>query len=171
MPMDLEEFWRLIEESREAARGDPVAQAKALAGKLAGYSPEDILEYEELFHDRLVESYHWALWGAAHVINGGCSDDAFEEFQAWLIGQGPEVFERVLGSPDSLAEILTDEHLEKGVLCEDLLFAGFHAYEAATGTRPPPGVYRTSLPLEPRGRSWDEDDLPRLLPKLSERFG
>jgi hypothetical protein len=27
-------------------------------------------------------------WGAAYLANGGCSDDGFDYFRGWLIGQG-----------------------------------------------------------------------------------
>jgi hypothetical protein len=42
-------------------------------------------------------------WGAAYLANGGCSDDGFDYFRGWLIGQGRKVYETVLADPDSLA--------------------------------------------------------------------
>ena len=49
-------------------------------------------------------AYCWSLWGAAYVINGGCSDDPFVDFRASLISRGRQVFERALSDPDSLAD-------------------------------------------------------------------
>jgi hypothetical protein len=45
-------------------------------------------------------AYPWDLWGAAFVINGGCSDDGCERFRARLIMQGRDVFERALDDPE-----------------------------------------------------------------------
>ena len=34
-------------------------------------------------------AYTWDLWGAAYVIEDGCSDDCFRDFRAYLISLGP----------------------------------------------------------------------------------
>jgi Protein of unknown function (DUF4240) len=34
------------------------------------------------------ESYDWNLWGAVYLMQGGCSDDAFDYFRGWLVMQG-----------------------------------------------------------------------------------
>ena len=44
------------------------------------------------------------LWAAAYMICGGCSDDGFRDFRAWLIAQGREVFKGAVPNPDSLAD-------------------------------------------------------------------
>ena len=53
----------------------------------------------------LAEAYHWDLWGAAYLINGGCSDDGFEYFRRWLVLQGRDVFQAAVSNPDTLAEV------------------------------------------------------------------
>ncbi|WP_449342020.1 DUF4240 domain-containing protein [Streptomyces aurantiogriseus] len=40
---------------------------------------------------RYDRAYTWDLWGAAWVLLDGASDDAFDFFRCWLIGQGREV--------------------------------------------------------------------------------
>src|SRR3712207_8125782 len=42
------------------------------------------------------------------VLLDGASDDAFDFFRCWLIGQGREVFEGALHDPDALADLLDD---------------------------------------------------------------
>ena len=44
------------------------------------------------------DSYRWDLWGAAYLANGGCSDDGFDYFRGWLIGQGRKVSARCAGA-------------------------------------------------------------------------
>ncbi len=38
------------------------------------------------------------------VVNGGCSDDGFEYFRGWLIGQGGAYFEAALKDPERAAD-------------------------------------------------------------------
>jgi hypothetical protein len=162
-------FWQLIDESRAAAGGardmaSAAEQADHLEELLLREAPADIVDFERLFSSHLARSYDWGLWGAAYVINGGCSDDAFDYFRAWLIGQGKAVFDAALADPDSLVERVDDE-----IECEELLYVAGRAYEERTGDDLP--SLTLDLPDEPRGTSWDEEDLPKRFPRLSERFG
>ena len=43
-------------------------------------SPEEIVAFQRVLDELMDESYRADLWGAAYVINGGCSDDGFEDF-------------------------------------------------------------------------------------------
>lgn len=162
-------FWQLIDESRVAAGGardmDSAAeQAEALEDLLTREAPADIVDFERLFSEYMARSYDWGLWGAAYVLNGGCSDDGFDYFRAWLIGQGRKVFEAVLADPDSLVDYVDDE-----VECEDLLSVASRAYEEQTGDELP--TLTVELPDEPRGEAWEEEELAERFPRLSARFG
>jgi hypothetical protein len=127
-------------------------------------SPAEIETFARDQDDLLRTSYRWDLWGAAFVINGGCSDDGFDYFRGWLLLQGREVWNAALRDPESLAEIPLDGDPE----CEDVLYAAGKAYESATGhslpsrTEPPPS--------EPAGTAWAETDLETLYPRLSKRL-
>jgi len=104
-PVDLEEFWALVERTgRESA--DPEERTDQLIDELSGYEPGDIVDFQlhvDALRDR-ADSYR--LWGAAWLIWGGlCDDDGFWSFQAWLIGQGREVYEAVAADPDALADV------------------------------------------------------------------
>jgi hypothetical protein len=103
--VDLEEFWALVERSgRESA--DPEERTDRLIDALTGYEPGDIVDFQvhvDALRDR-VDNYR--LWGAAWLIcDGLCDDDGFWCFQAWLIGQGREIFEAVAADPDALADV------------------------------------------------------------------
>ena len=88
----------------------------------------------------MAQSYRIELWGAAYLLNGGCSDDCFEYFRGWLITQGRAVYEAVLADPDSLADVdnLTD------VECEQATHMTADAYRMATGFDPPAEFSRLS---------------------------
>ena len=104
-PVDLEEFWALVERSgRESA--DPEERTDWLIDALAGYEPGDIADFQLRLDELRDRADTYRLWGAAWLICGGlCDDDGFWSFQAWLIGQGREVYEAVVADPDALADV------------------------------------------------------------------
>ncbi|MFF5531167.1 DUF4240 domain-containing protein [Streptomyces cinerochromogenes] len=170
--MDETEFWELIDSSREAAEGDPEEQADALLDRLLQLDPELVLDFARHFEARYNRAYRWDLWGAAWLLLDGCSDDAFDFFRCWLIGQGREVFEGALHEPDALAGLLGEFDEEIDGDGEELGYAADEAYEQLTGTVAPDlGI--APAPAEPEGTPLDlEDDraLAQRYPRLWERF-
>ena len=69
------------------------------------------------------------LWGAAQLINGSCSDDAFRDFRVWLVGRGRHAYESALKNPDTLADILDGDPVDGFGLDA----AALRVYEAKTG--------------------------------------
>ena len=98
--MNDSEFWSFISKSREGV-SECEEQADKLSWLLSALPAAEILSFDELFAKKRKEAYRWNLWGAAYLINGGCSDDGFEYFRCWLISQGREVFENALKNPYS----------------------------------------------------------------------
>ncbi|MFI6872309.1 DUF4240 domain-containing protein [Streptomyces sp. NPDC050400] len=171
--MDETEFWEIVDRTRVAADGDPEDHAELLVDRLLQSDPDSVLDFARHFEVRYNRAYRWDLWGAAWVLLGGASDDAFDFFRCWLIGQGREVFEGALHEPDALAELLDQFDEEVDGDGEELGYAADEAYEELTGTVaadlgiPPP-------PAEPEGTPIDFEDagvLARLYPRLTERFG
>ncbi|WP_344047136.1 DUF4240 domain-containing protein [Streptomyces thermoalcalitolerans] len=170
--MDETEFWELIDGSRETAGGDPEEQAGLLVEWLLDCDPETVLDFARHFESRYNRAYRWDLWGAAWVLLNGASDDAFDFFRCWLIGQGREVFEGALHDPDSLADLLGDFDEEIDGDGEDLGYAADEAYEQLTGTVAP-DLGLAPAPAEPEGTPLDlENDrvLARRYPRLWDRF-
>lgn len=161
--MNEDKFWALIAASKSQA-SEPEEQAEAVVELLQKESPENIITFDELFETQLIEAYTWEVWGAAYIVNGGCSDDGFEYFRCWLIGQGKEIFEKVVANPDSIAEFVEAANYEN----EDLLYAASDAYEALTGKELPPR--KIKYPAEPSGYDWQEDELPKLFPNTAKKF-
>ncbi|MEU5085969.1 DUF4240 domain-containing protein [Streptomyces sp. NPDC021356] len=170
--MDETEFWELIDATRGAAEGDPEEQADLLVERLLGFDPEQVLDFARHFESRYNRAYRWDLWGAAWVLLDGASDDAFDYFRCWLIGQGREVFEGALHDPDTLAELLDDFDEEIDGDGEELGYAADEAYEQLTGTVAPDlGV--PPAPAEPAGTPVgfeDDEALARRYPRLWTRF-
>ncbi|MET8458546.1 DUF4240 domain-containing protein [Streptomyces parvulus] len=171
--MDETEFWELIDAAREGSDGDPEDQADLLVDRLLTMDPDLVLDFARHFEARYNRACTWDLWGAAWVLLGGASDDAFDFFRCWLIGQGREVYEGAVHEPDSLAELLDDFDEELDGDGEELGYAADEAYEQLTGTVAPDlGI--APAPAEPLGTALDlENDraLAGRLPRLWERFG
>ncbi|MFJ5777413.1 DUF4240 domain-containing protein [Streptomyces sp. NPDC093094] len=171
--MDETEFWELVDTTRESAEGDPEDQADLLVERLTGMDPESVLDFARHFEARYNRAYRWDLWGAAWVLLDGASDDAFDFFRCWLIGQGREVFEGALHDPDALAELLRedfDEEIDGDG--EELGYAADEAYEQLTGTVAPDlGI--PSAAAEPEGAPLNlesEQELSARYPRLWDRF-
>ncbi|MFF2961178.1 DUF4240 domain-containing protein [Streptomyces sp. NPDC057963] len=171
--MDETEFWEIVDSTREAAEGDPEDQADLLVERLVRLDPEAVLDFARHFEARYNRAYRWDLWGAAAVLLGGASDDAFDFFRCWLIGQGREVFEGALHDPDSLADLLGDFDAEVDGEAEDLGYAADEAYEQLTGVvapdlgLPPQASEPAGTPVGPE----DDGALAERFPALWDRFG
>ena len=165
--MNHNQFWNIIEHAKQRHPDDSEAQANAVCDSLKELPADEIIAFDKIYDEFRFNAYSWDLWGAAFAINGGCSDDGFEYFRAWLISRGREVYERALADPDSLADEFdpsSDEHE-----LESLFYAPLYAYEASVG-EPMPQRERNFPEL--KGKEWDESDLdaryPRITAKLEE---
>jgi hypothetical protein len=167
--IDDSRFWAIIEAGGRRALTDPERQLTAVHKQLLKLSPEEIRDFHRQFNQKLADAYTWDLWGAAYLINGGCSDDGFHYFRAWLISRGRAVYEAAVENPDTLAG-LTDPDRDDYEF-EDLWGASQDAYRELTGEEMPPVDFR--WPAKPRGRRWDFDDdrqVSRRLPKLAKVY-
>lgn len=140
--------------------------------RLLDADPEAVLDFARHFEARYNRAYTWELWGAAWVLLDGASDDAFDYFRCWLIGQGREVFEGALHEPDDLADLLGPFDDEIDGDGEELGYAADEAYEQLTGADTPDlGI--APAPVDPSGTPIDlEDDdaLAVRFPRLWDRF-
>jgi hypothetical protein len=171
--MDETEFWLIVDSTREASGGDPEDHADLLVDRLVQMDPDAALDFARHFEARYNRAYRWDLWGAAWVLLGDASDDAFDSFRCWLIGQGREIFEGAVHDPDALATLLDDFDEEVDGDGEELGYAADEAYERLTGTAAP-DLGLPPAPSEPEGTPVDfedEESLARAYPRLWERFG
>lgn len=104
--MNKQQFWQLVAAARNQALDPNESEtvAREATALLATRPAEEIVAAQQALWDLMADSYANRLWAAAYVINGGCSDDAFDYFRGWLIAQGREVFEYIVADPDALAD-------------------------------------------------------------------
>lgn len=167
-----DDLWRLVERARSTADdpADAAEVAERVVDLLTAQGPGRIRELEADLRAVLARAYGWPLWGAAYIVNGGCSDDGFDYFLGWLVGQGREIFEAALADPDSLADVVSPDD-EGAFQSEELLAAAWTAYERATGDDLPDGQFLARPGLGP---GWDFDDPEEMrtrYPRLWAMFG
>lgn len=166
------DFWQIIDETRDAADGDPDEQAERLVERLAQLTPDDVIDFARLFEARFQRAYRTDLWGAAYLLLDGASEDTFDFFRCWLIAQGREVFEGALYDPDDLTDLVPDFDDEEDGEAEDIGYAADEAHEVLTGMPLPDLGVRQ--PAAPEGEPLDFDDpsaMAKRFPKLWERYG
>ncbi|GAA1969235.1 DUF4240 domain-containing protein [Kitasatospora viridis] len=166
------DFWQIIDEARDAADGDPEEQADLLVERLVQLTPDEVIDFARLFEARFQRAYTRELWGAAHLLLGGASEDTFDYFRCWLIAQGREVFEGAVHQPDDLADLVPDFDEEEDGDAEEIGFAADEAHEQLTGL-PLPDL-GTAQPREPAGPRFDFDDpgaMAEHYPRLWDLYG
>jgi len=164
-------FWEIIAKSKSASDGDMDAQVQALQRELLNLPADEIVEFERVFGEYTQQAYRWDLWGAAYIIGGGCSDDAFVDFRSWLISMGQSVYERAIADPDSLADIEMGPDGEEDAFFEEFAYVASQAYEKKTGSDMP--FPERNHPAEPVGEPFEEDgvELEHDFPRLWGKYG
>ncbi|MBE8415980.1 DUF4240 domain-containing protein, partial [Leptospira borgpetersenii] len=144
--MNLEKFWSIIEQIK--ASDKPEEEIKEILKEL---QPDEIASYQVHFDTLHKTAYTWALWGAAYIIEGGCSDDGFIDFRYGLIAKGKSVYETALKDPDSLSA------LPNAWLSNELFgYSALDIYEEKTSKDMPRKDFEA--PDSPVGEEWDFND-------------
>jgi Protein of unknown function (DUF4240) len=166
--MDQEMFWRLIADTRAAADSDTGRQSQMLDERLRRLPPRQIADFERIRRTLDRRAYTWELWGAAYVVEDGCSDDCFRDFRAYLIALGRGPYETALREPDALATTVQDAETGDWENADDV---APDAYQSVTGE----DISGDSSDLsgDPRGTPWDDDHAELLVqryPRLAAKF-
>ena len=161
--MKNEYFWNIVNKAKANASDfeDRAIQLKSLLMQLPA---QEIVEFDIEYQQKMIQAYRWDLWGAAYVINGGCSDDGFHYFCAFLISEGEKIYNNAIRDPESLADIEIEEDAE----FEEFSYVASEAYEEKTGNELPPNEIK--FPSDPVGEDWYEDDLDQMFPKLTKKY-
>jgi hypothetical protein len=136
--------------------------------RLSHLPQEQIVDFQRIREGLDRQAYTWDIWGAAYVIEDGCSDDCFRDFRAYLISLGPGPYEAALRDPDSLAPVVEDAEEGDWENADDV---APDAYESATGEDFPGDS--SDLSGDPRGEPWDDEEQETLVqryPALAARF-
>ena len=178
-------FWQMIDEAREKA-GNWEEMIEPLTDSLAKLDDTEIFLWQQIFNEYQDLSYKNKLWAAAYVINGGCSDDGFDYFRAWLTAQGKDIFMASLSDPETLANVNV---LDEAAEFEEIMAAAADAYLNKLGIEsdydcfynelekyPLTATQKTEILTEIKyasdiDKEWKEEDLNKWLPRLCEVCG
>jgi hypothetical protein len=158
-------FWDIIEKSSNFNVSSS-EQVETIVVELEKLKAFEIKRFQKILLDKMAQAYHWDVWALAYAARGGCSDDAFEGFRAWLILQNKEIFDAALKDVNQVIH-----HVPQGYSTDALEFlnAAMIAYDTRSG-KPFPKI-RSPQPKEPQGQAWEEEDLPKRYPKLAKFYG
>ncbi len=168
--MNMDQFWQIVQRSREQAGGNLDRQVDALCRELLGLDPAEVADFQGHFEACMGRAYTWELRAAAWMLGGGqCSDEGFADFRSWLISMGRPVYENATAAPETLVAVIDRPDVEYHFFEEFQNVAG-HVYRERTG-RPIPSS-DVAPPATMRGQPWREDggDLGARFPGLWNRF-
>lgn len=169
--MTHDEFWVLLDEARASRRGI----IDALVDALAQLPSDEIVAFDGWSRAYRSALYRQDLWAAIYLIQGGCSDDGFDYFQAWLIAQGERAVLAAVRDPASLADLT-----QKGGSLEELLSVADEAHQRAFGRELPDSAAFPAIPdlatwppdrIAPDVKWSKRDVLKTIYPTLWTRFG
>lgn len=163
--MNADQFWKIIEKAHAGADDDMDMKCELLHRELRKLPAAEVKAFSDQFDAYMDKAFSWPLWGAAYIIGGGCSDDAFADFRANLISLGRSPFEKALANPESLADLDLTEEI---AFYEGFQYVVGDVYQEITGDMP---KRAKAAPEEPSGTPWDEDHVADLFPDLAEKHG
>lgn len=162
--MDEDGFWEILATTSGHSNGTQQA-CRSLIRELERFDCGAIRAFHRIYGQQMRNLYHWNVWALAFAARGGCSDDAFHEFRAFIILQGKrELLEIAINAPDLAAmEIPKDPELPGGGL--------FHCISAAHYTRCGKALSAVkTAAARPLGKSWSEADFAERFPLLAARY-
>ena len=162
--MNLEEFWKIIDRAHERAGGDIDERCASLEDQLNMLSTGELQSFQDHYDNAVKSAYRWDLWGAAYVMNGGCSDDGFRYFLDWLVSEGSGTYSEALNAPDSLAELPRVDYAEN----ESFAYIALKVFKGKGA-----GEINRDFSIElsmPEGEEWNEEELPTMFPKLTKLY-
>ena len=162
--MNEKTFWQLVDAVKGEAGTNVESRPAILENHLLSLAPQDIQGFQQRYEALLIESNSWDLWGAAYLMNGGCSDDGFKYFRDWLISEGEGTFKQAVADPDALAAVARRDYFK----LELFGYAALKAY-AAKGA----GELERDFTVEfavTTGDEWLESDLPDMFPNLVAKY-
>ncbi|MEU4245276.1 DUF4240 domain-containing protein [Actinoplanes sp. NPDC026619] len=172
--MRTDDFWAVIGRATADRPATPAEVAKRAAADLATHDPEEIVAWARHLDKVMVASGTQDLWAAAYLINGGCSDEGFDNFRGWLIAHGRDAVAGSVKSPDALADMpAVQAAADNGAVfeAEEVLTIAAEAYRQATGSEMP--AWEAPATRPDSADLWDfdnEEEMQRRLPRLSALF-
>lgn len=99
-------FWMLLSQAKDACGQDQQAFAYWLTERLLAMGSEQTMNFYRITQGYMELADKYGLWNAATLMQEDvCYSDGFEDFRAWLIAQGKDIYLSALKNPDSLVDV------------------------------------------------------------------
>lgn len=99
--LDEDLYWSIIDKSLKQTNNQD-DQEQLLISEIGKLTPKQMIGFRLRTDKLLYDTYNSEMWCAAYIMNGGCSDDAFEYFRNWVISRGKETYYNSKQNPDYL---------------------------------------------------------------------
>jgi len=165
--MTLDQFWRLIEESRMGASAE-MPQVSVLERSLRALPTREMVAFEGNCWDLLSLSFKRESWAVATIIQPSCTQGSFDAARAWMILEGRDFFDAVSNNPEKLADRAPRGRVPWVPDGEMLLRLVPRVYRNITGEDLPTLPRKVAYVL--KGTRWTEFDLPELYPDLWRKY-
>ncbi len=167
-------FWDLIDKARKSNAANFETQCVNLTEFLVeGHTAEEILAFEHILREKIEEASTWTIMAAAFVVCSFISDDTYEDFRAWMVGQGKDNFYKILRDPNEVCNIVKPSR-DLELDGEYMLFVAANAYLEKTGSDDEEAFYELiEHPAEKEiVQKWPEskNDYRKLFPQLFDAF-
>jgi hypothetical protein len=98
------EFWQIIDAAHQQSGGKLDPRYQVVRNQLLRLPLKEVVEFNRIMHELLDHTYRGDLWAAAYIINGGCSDDGFADFQGWLLSRGETAYEQCIADAENVGD-------------------------------------------------------------------
>lgn len=163
--IDDAKFWSIIQQARSNSDGAVELFNEHVADQLQDFKSTEIKRFQNTLDDKIEALNHWSLWALIYISQGGCSEDGFLYFRAWLISQGEAAYDQAMANIYSLLPLVPiDEIVEN----EGLLYTAFEAYDIRSGGKEM--VLRERKEIPPKGDEWDESNVEDKYPEIANYY-
>ena len=105
MSMTKEQFWRIIEDVNAVSQNhDQETVWTRIVENLSHYPLEDIMDWHLIYHEYKDAAYRDEMFAVSTALGSDYADEGLNNFRAWLISCGKEVFMNALREPVTLVD-------------------------------------------------------------------
>ena len=98
--MTKEQFWRIIEDVNAVSQNhDQETVWTRIVENLSHYPLEDIMDWHLIYHEYKDAAYRDEMFAVSTALGSDYADEGLNNFRAWLISCGKEVFMNALREP------------------------------------------------------------------------
>lgn len=159
---DADEFWGIIDESKNRSKESYKNQLGLLKDKFHKLTPEQLLKIDNLIIKLVKEAFTWELYGASTIIFKGSDTTRFHVFLSWLISRGEIIYNNALVNKNI---ILNQKFIDiDGRTISDIISEVY--YKKTRTFIPIPDTCDINL----QGEEWQEKDLPGRFSEIWDQF-